>query len=523
MERIALYFGNNELYRVEFTHRLLPATIASARGKAQISASASASFQWTRAVQALAILLIKGALHQHTVGASRSAVAIEGESNSLAASLDYALGRRPTWLTEMFGLHLTKRPITRLLFERSNPEQRLPGPVAVVLRLRARSELKIDIFEYSKPVRDPVALNALLVRLEPTSKHQTMLNDNAPPLVSEQSDVYESLRSVLRPAYRAEVLRSLTVNTPWDRESLQTCVSDFMKNPSLTRRLGRKVDEFGRLLRRTDTTTRLGLEAHQEDVIARIRAAGEMQVVAPVVFAASLAIFTYLKHWRGLPFKILDHFPHAVESSSQLARGKFSSLPDFVLQGLGPAITAMKSPVGAEYSPFVMMPEGKITLLTPGVSTKGLGHVYLLNDQPSSPLFLLENLMRDFGYKGGASHEELDTSIRRLRNGEKGEASILMFPFNYLARRYTTAVEHDAPRGSVRADYILFASKRVTSEPNLASAFESVIHDAWLELISNTTLRNAVVEKLLSDEQHLRVITRGSGLLNELKAAPLAA
>ncbi len=131
--------------------------------------------------------------------------------------------------------------------------------------------------------------------------------------------------------------------------------------------------------------------------------------------------------------------------------------------------------------------------------------------------------MRDFGYKGGASHEELDTSIRRLRNGEKGEASILMFPFNYLARRYTTAVEHDAPRGSVRADYILFASKRVTSEPNLASAFESVIHDAWLELISNTTLRNAVVEKLLSDEQHLRVITRGSGLLNELKAAPLAA
>jgi hypothetical protein len=385
--------------------------------------------------------------------------------------------------------------------------------------------MKIEVFEYSRQLRERGELTALLARLDPELNSALEIRDREVPR-TPCAEMYESLREILRPAYRAEVLRSLTATNPLSPDCLKSCVRNFMANPSLTRRLGRKVNEFGMLLRSVDTTTRLGLDAYRKDVVERIHEAGEIQVVAPVVFAASQALFTYLKHWRGLPLQILDQYPHAVESSAQLAKGNFAVPPDFVMQGLGPAITVMKSSVGSEYSPFMMMPEGRITLLTAGredVPLNGLRHLYLLNDEPSSPLFLLENLIRDFGYRGDASHEELDASIQRLRSAEKGEASILMFPFNYLVRRYSESFECNAPRGSVTADYLLFASKRITSQPKLANAFEIVIRDAWLELISNTALRNAVVDKLLSSEQHLRVISRGSGLVGESGALPVAA
>jgi hypothetical protein len=62
-----------------------------------------------------------------------AAAAIDGHSDSLAASLDYALSKQPLWLQDMFGVTPHGKAISKLLFRRMNPDRKRPGPVTVFI------------------------------------------------------------------------------------------------------------------------------------------------------------------------------------------------------------------------------------------------------------------------------------------------------------------------------------------------------------------------------------------------------
>jgi hypothetical protein len=90
-------------------------------------------------VKALSVLIAKAAMRPE------SAI-LQGCSGTLAASLDYALSKQPTWLSEMFGCDADGISFARRLILRTNPERKRPGPVVLALNHVYLSAASIEVY-----------------------------------------------------------------------------------------------------------------------------------------------------------------------------------------------------------------------------------------------------------------------------------------------------------------------------------------------------------------------------------------
>jgi hypothetical protein len=124
MRNLTLNFELGELTEVQFQDSVHGNLRRSVRGKTGGPFRTAGSFQWTSAVKALALLLIK------TKAVPMEAL-LRGDANSLAASLDYAISKQPVWLTDMFGCDQQGISFARRLILRTNPERKRPGPVTL--------------------------------------------------------------------------------------------------------------------------------------------------------------------------------------------------------------------------------------------------------------------------------------------------------------------------------------------------------------------------------------------------------
>jgi hypothetical protein len=146
MRNISLFFELGELIEVTFGDNQGNQRI-SVRGKTGGPFRAAGSFQWTSAVKALALLLAKTRLNP-------TAALLRGENASLAASLDYAISKQPSWLTEMFGCDQQGISFARRLILRTNPERKRPGPVTLGINQLFLKADQINIFVEGTPCSD---------------------------------------------------------------------------------------------------------------------------------------------------------------------------------------------------------------------------------------------------------------------------------------------------------------------------------------------------------------------------------
>lgn len=125
-------FGDNlELNKTIFRSPSLPSPICAVRGKTAGAYTTTTTFQWTSAVQALSILLLKAVVRERSDSDAREPL-LEGSSNSLAASLDAALYKQTAWL-DLLGWTASGDPLSRRILRRTNPGRRRPGPVMISL------------------------------------------------------------------------------------------------------------------------------------------------------------------------------------------------------------------------------------------------------------------------------------------------------------------------------------------------------------------------------------------------------
>ena len=103
----------------------------------------SGTFPWSRAVQAVTVLLLRLVVHRLD---SSISPCIKGEQGSLAASLDSALSKETRWICEMFGFDSHGRAVARKITTRSNPERKRPGPVTISFKPQVINETEIKIF-----------------------------------------------------------------------------------------------------------------------------------------------------------------------------------------------------------------------------------------------------------------------------------------------------------------------------------------------------------------------------------------
>lgn len=167
MAVLRLWFVNDEqpqLEKVFFSHPLLRHEQESYRGKSSGAYSSACSFQWSSAVRSLALLFLLNVSWRRRSSDSgiESAPLLVGAEGSAASSLDYALGKLPLWLLDMFGVDSHGNPLARRLFRRSNPERRRGGECAIRINFSMLPVENIFVYLDGKSVEDEKAIEDLI-------------------------------------------------------------------------------------------------------------------------------------------------------------------------------------------------------------------------------------------------------------------------------------------------------------------------------------------------------------------------
>lgn len=162
--KIELFFSRDQvlaLERVRFSHQLLGTERLSVRGKLGGAWGSQFTFQWTPAVQALMLLLLDTRLNR-----SEQPAILSGGAGSPAASLDYAIGKQPAWLLDIFGLDSHGVAIIRRLIRRTNPERKRGGDVELSVNPRHLGADQIRCLVNGTEVTSDEDLRALRTEIE---------------------------------------------------------------------------------------------------------------------------------------------------------------------------------------------------------------------------------------------------------------------------------------------------------------------------------------------------------------------
>jgi hypothetical protein len=118
-----------------FSHPLLGRRLLSVRGAT--APPNAGTFRWSSGVRGLSLLLTRQAVisdaRRNGAVNGHPPAAIDGDGDSLAASLDYAISKQPLWRQDMFGISPQGTAVAKLLFRRMNPDRKRPGPVTVFI------------------------------------------------------------------------------------------------------------------------------------------------------------------------------------------------------------------------------------------------------------------------------------------------------------------------------------------------------------------------------------------------------
>ncbi len=155
--RFECHSSQFQLIETSFNHDLLGKPLHSIRGKVAGAYPDAGTFQWTKAVQALTLLIIRAKLENSQTLAGVKEETLErartpelvGYRGSFAASLDAAMSKAPCWLVEMFGSDSRGICLVERLLTRTNSGLRRPGPLAISLNRKFLSIQEIQIEDFS--------------------------------------------------------------------------------------------------------------------------------------------------------------------------------------------------------------------------------------------------------------------------------------------------------------------------------------------------------------------------------------
>ena len=125
----------------------------------------------TTAVKGLCVLLLNAAGQEaKDAGVEESTVADEpgifGGRGTLAASLDYAIDKNTSWLSDMFGTDAEGKSLIRRLIDRINPSRKREGPVIIRWRRQSLPYDQIKVFLDGTPLDSRLALHSLALQIE---------------------------------------------------------------------------------------------------------------------------------------------------------------------------------------------------------------------------------------------------------------------------------------------------------------------------------------------------------------------
>ncbi len=175
MTKLTIHFMGSpipELWRTNFVREGSNQDIRDcARGKTGLSYGLHGSFQWSRAVRAISLLMVRACIRGLNASTLHGTPDLLGDSQSLAGSLCQSIYKRSSWLDAMFGSDSAGNLFVRHLLHLSNSSCKMPVPIAVRVNEHSLPPSQIIIYWNGSIVSTCEELTRLgmLLESEPTA------------------------------------------------------------------------------------------------------------------------------------------------------------------------------------------------------------------------------------------------------------------------------------------------------------------------------------------------------------------
>lgn len=557
LDNLELWFVDSscpQLNKAVFCCKLLAEELVSFRGKSSGAYSGNRSFQWTSAVQALCQLVLRWILEQES--GNNLYLPLKGKKGSSAASLDYALTKKPQWISDLFGSDSKGNPILLRMVKRSNSGFKRGGPVGISLNSSffKPSSVKIylddvlitkaeELLELLKAVENqwkgPVSLNnrkedgnsSLANKTSPVDERVPsnilVFERFVPPKLIESPTSIDflsnhSFKEFLTDIFFTEVTQRLTDIDIFNKKSLEKMLG-YIKGMDWYERHSNKGEILAAGVdRELSSAGRLGC-FRQENVKKNLEKITPLRIYVPPVFTPSVAIFRYFSIIHKLDIKLEMQFPNGVELVTALQQSNNKELPSAFVATLATWLILNQSSLKKEYRPLMVFPSISHRVIAPKTAklddkNKGQGSYLLWKDTPSGPLIYFDALS-EAGFINPKYtekiHMESDEISLTFRSGDVNLRSIMWFPFYHFNCVYNESqLIFDEPLSHSLTPQLLFVHQSILKDKAIATALDLAIRDAWLQLMCNENVRRQTVELLVNDPNYIKLLVRFGGLHN---------
>lgn len=524
MAQFQLHFVSSaagpELVRTEFEHAICGQIMRSTRGKSEGAFSRTGTFQWTPAVRALCILVLRTkAAKIHTSSAQRPV--LQSMSRGAVSALDYAISRRAAWINDMFGTDSQGSLLARRLFKRSNPERKRPGPLAISLNERFLPLSCVEILRDGKLVDQVEELQAMASRLIGPGEWDIAVvsNSRAP---GESSLTHAPSLQELRPSYQRELSSMLRCTNIFSPRALRKALQELQATPALHDVHSHLCAALEELDLKLAGSERLGLALKPNDLEILFPGGRPITFGVTPSQVGTLALLRFLRDVRKLPIEIDYSFAHTSDLAKGVDSGGDKNFPECCV--MTTASYAMLNRAGrAEYRPLMVMPAATHSIM--GASEGGAAALtapaeyHFLSDIPTTPSFWFETLQRSGVISASRSrsvHADPDETLSALRSKDSNVRAILWFPYNIIASSMTEALallESPVPGAGLSfIQNMLFVHQSFAKNQRKKLLLNMLIRDSWMRLLEDAQQCATIVNQQLEEEEYRRKLWRYSGL-----------
>lgn len=533
VHQLRLWFNEGpsiELAKTEFSSPLLPEPRICSRVKNHRTVGMTGSFSWSSAVKAMCLLFAE---HKFVGAESKKntyQISVSGTRGSLAAALDAALAKQPTWILDVFGIDPKGNSLLRRLVTRDNPEIKRPGPVTVFLKSNLLASIRVSLYVNERELKETEDIKRLVTHLQeegpppanrklPISKVASSKLSTAPtvpsgPLISSPSYSYWQARLVgdlISEAAKvlAGTRRPLLQQNTFTLRALQ-------KNKVLNRYLGkREWDLFLPLDEKESLDTSTAAMVIKDFVQRRGRA---LTFGTSTGSLGTLAIFTYLRSVFGIPIEIQYDFPNTQALVDHIGSKGTSCHLDGCNFSAACASRFISEYGTLTFGPIMLLPHTSHQVVSrkPIQNLRQLRearNIYITNSLSTSHLFLGEVVGDPLGLSNSMStHQELAPA---LLGEEPANAAILWFPHYHLNVLFNNLLASDIlPMNEGSDSNILFLHNELRLNKRLGEAVRALLRAAWSILASNRAILELTLRPVLEDSQFMAFFEESCGLSN---------
>ena len=507
-----------QLQGLHFSHPLLDHDRYSVRGKSTGATLATGSFQWTAAVQAVALLLMRG-LGCTLAGRARCSPCLIGGPGSPAASLDFAIDKEPAWMSEMFGCDAQGGNLLKRLVLRSNPHQKRSETVSVALRPETLVHLKITASRDGSPLNSIDQVLALIASLEKNWRPQRLsrraAGSRSPISVGRRIAAVPDLIRPENPpphycpwpsfpsALRKEIIACLAHSHFSARESLAQAVSIVRSHHLFLDAAQEGAALLEYIPKELPPSIRLGVAGGEQVVLDTLRQQAPLTVALAGFPSANAALWYYLALVRRLPFQILDYFSHAWELTHALLQGNMAQPPDLLCLPMPAAGLVLRQHQDLNYVPLLPGAYNRQALLTrsPIDPRQGLKHTRLIlhGDHLSSQHWLYQQLTETGELSADPEnlyHLDPDQAYQALTESSD-ISTICFFPHSFFYSESCGFTPYpDLPQGAEWIPHLILARRALLESAPASYALRALIGEAWTKLVNGGPDLDTVVEYL---------------------------